>query len=532
MRSARKVRRTGRGRPLWKLMGWVAAAAAILIGSAFLGAQYLYQLPAREAIGRLAGPELAWQRGKYPSVRPLFDMLQTLFPPPSAASFGSSWMTFRPGYQSWPAKMQSSSAAERDQPICYDDRGNPLGQSSAAPLQLPGNCHYRDSRVVRAVSTPSELTAALRQEQAGTTILISPGVYRLSGHAIAIGNPGRPDAPIWVAASEPGEVTIELDTFEGFLVDQPYWIFENLEIVGVCEKDTKCEHAFHVVGRGERLVLRNDTIRNFNAPIKVNADRKNNRPDHGLIEGSRFYNDAPRQTDTSVTLIDVVAASDWVVRRNFIADFAKVYSDQTSYAAFFKGAGERGLFERNLVMCEWRHRGGTRIGLSLGGGGTIATACRDGSCEFEHKGGTIRSNVIMNCSDVGIYLNEGLDSRIFNNLLLKTRGIDARFEATSAKIANNIVDGRILARDGASVTKQSNIGSWWQAALLKKASEGLFIRPSDGDFRFRDEPRLRAAGTPIGETIEDFCGRRMPADQPPIGPFLTGVALPCPAVPE
>ena len=93
-----------------------------------------------------------------------------------------------------------------------------------------------------------------------------------------------------------------------------------------------------------------------------------------------------------------------------------------------------GLFERNLVMCTRNFSGGTRIGLSLGGGGTAPQFCEDGSCNTEHQNGILRNNLIVNCSDVGIYLNRAQDTLVDHNTLYATAGIDVRFPTSSATL--------------------------------------------------------------------------------------------------
>ena len=41
---------------------------------------------------------------------------------------------------------------------------------------------------------------------------------------------------------------------------------------GVCADDNACEHAFHILSRADRLVLSNNRLRDFNAPIKANGE--------------------------------------------------------------------------------------------------------------------------------------------------------------------------------------------------------------------------------------------------------------------
>jgi hypothetical protein len=291
----------------------------------------------------------------------------------------------------------------------------------------------------------------------GDIIQITSGTYLLN-QTINLNAAGNNHAPITVRSEMLGTVKLKLNAMEGFKVVAPYWVFENLDIQGVCENDTNCEHAFHVVGKGHSFVLRNNRIYDFNAPLKVNGEAKI-YPDNGLVEGNSVYNTRPRETANPVTLLNINSASHWIVRGNLIADFSKVGSNQISYGAFMKGNSSDGIFERNLVLCEMNLPAdkGIRIGLSFGGGGTGTEYCRNSDCSTEHTNGTMRNNIIMNCShDVGIYLNKSALTAIYNNLLFNSLGIDVRFDTTSAVIVNNVISGRIKERDGGVVAMQKN----------------------------------------------------------------------------
>jgi hypothetical protein len=301
----------------------------------------------------------------------------------------------------------------------------------------------------RPVASMDELRQAVAEAQPGEVIEMAPGTYALSGRQVDIRRPGSRQAPITLRGH--GTVILEVTTVEGFAVAAPYWRFENLEMHGACAEDGDCEHAFHIVGPAKGVTIRNSHLIDFNAAIKVNgADGA--FPDFGLIENTVVANTRARRTGNPVTGIDIVAASGWVVRGSLIADFAKDGGNRVSYGAFMKGGGEGGVFENNLVVCSRVVPGKTwqeeRIGLSFGGGGTDKAYCRDGACAYEHRGGTLRNNVVQDCSDVGIYLNHAPSTRILHDTVIRTRGIDVRFADSSAVIRNSVVDGRVRERDG------------------------------------------------------------------------------------
>ena len=344
---------------------------------------------------------------------------------------------------------------------------------------------------------------AFAQALAGDTITFAPGVYRVRGKLEAR-RPGVKGAPIVVRAAQPGSVTIEFDGAEGFLVAAPYWRFENLVIRGVCAVQRYCEHAFHVTGRGQGFAALNNTISDFNAHFKINGDR-DGFPDDGLIANNSLSNSAVRQTRNPVTPIDLVAASGWVVRANLVTDFVKAGGDRVSYGIFAKGAAAGTVFERNVIVCEHLLRGhpGQRVGLSFGGGGTEKPYCRDRRCAAEHEGGTMRANLVTSCSDAGIYVNRSAGSRILDNTLLDTAGVQVRFPESSALLDGNLVDGALVTRDGGRLEPGENRSTPIALTYLGyHPQRWLFADPAMLDLRWKDGAPQRdgAAAGP------DLCG--------------------------
>ena len=375
-----------------------------------------------------------------------------------------------------------------------------LGAQPAAAPREPTGTAPGASRVV-PVASAAALLAAIDQARAGDVDTIAPGTYRLHASYIAAHGAGTAAAPITVRAAQPGTVLLELDAVEGFLVSAPYWQFENLGISGVCADDSDCEHAFHVVGKASHFVARNNTVRNFNAHFKINAVGQN-APDAGILEANTLTNDAIRRTANPVTLIDLVAASDWIIRKNFLSDFFKGDGDQVSYGAYAKGGGSNNVFENNVVLCEYLLRSphGARVGLSLGGGGTGAAFCRAGVCHGEQDHSLIRANLIANCADVGIYLNRAADSRIIHNTLVDTGGIAVRYPESTAYLEGNLVDGAIHGRDGATLTKVDNIDTATARLYLGSHPMRQLLASPGNAFGGRVPRR-----TGVGTVVPDLC---------------------------
>jgi parallel beta-helix repeat protein len=359
------------------------------------------------------------------------------------------------------------------------------------------------------VDTTEQALNAIANAEPGQTILLSPGKYRFHRPYIAIAKPGTSEHRIVMRADRPGTVMLELDTHEGFLVTAPYWTFENLHIQGVCQQHSDCEHAFHVVGNAHHFIARNNTIVDFNAHFKING-ASGQMPDDGIIDRNTLTNTGVRNTDHSVTLIDLVAASRWQIRHNLITDFVKGGSDKISYGAFVKGGGADNRLEQNMVVCEnlLKAAPGQRVGLSLGGGGTGKSYCRDRRCITEQDRGVIASNLIASCSDDGIYVNRSAGSKILHNTIIDTGGIVVRFPESSADVEGNLVDGSIRTRDDGIVRQVDNLEtSMTNLYLGMHPVRHLLVDDAASIFQWTDDPPRRKTATQIPL---DLCGSARP----------------------
>jgi Right handed beta helix region len=425
------------------LLSTLAVGIAGLIALALM-TQYYFQENFWLTWSRMLLPKYESALKKYPSMAWMLNPLRPVFADDPRADFVPTGRSARTDILPLPDLRQKS------------------------PISVP----FRTVPVRSSV----ELISVMQSAQPGDYIELQPGTYYFdkAPNALVAGTSGR---PITVGARHRGDAKLEFDTVEGFAVRAPYWIFENLDINGICKSDSDCEHAFHVVGAGAHVTIRNNTVRNFNAHIKANADLTTMLvPDDGLVESNRFFNDHARVTDNPVTPVNLDTVSRWRVRGNVISDFAKDGQiNRTSYGAFMKMYGSDGIFENNLVSCEWLFRGGERIGLSFGGGGPDlfkgqggnALVCDIVECDNYHDRGIMRDNLIMNCpNDVAIYINKSRETLIQNNRLKRTRGIDVRFAESSAKIVENEFDGRIMVRDHAQVEIRENKSSKWRAVFL------------------------------------------------------------------
>lgn len=377
------------------------------------------------------------------------------------------------------------------------------------------------------VSDPSTLSKALRNVSPGQHIILAPGTYSIRSKRLQISK-HTPSAqqPITLRALKPGKVTLELDTAEGLYLNQPYWRITGIRFVGKCNNQARCEHAIHVVGDADHIVIEHNEFIDFNAAIKVNK-YNNAYPDHGIIQNNHFHFTGPRKVSNPVTPINVDHGNNWLISRNIIRDFIKSGGNKISYGAFIKGGAERGILENNLVICNTKHHrfAGSQVGLSLGGGG-MAQQHRRGKISAETINAVIRNNIVMHCNDVGLYINKSQKSTINNNLLYHTQGIDIRYPQSDALIENNILSGEIRLRDHGKAESTANhvvSRNYWTD---REKIDGWFSSPSIGNFSFKSDERrkqLYALAVPYRhlsrQESKDFCGNTIRPDDRFSGPF-------------
>ncbi len=364
-----------------------------------------------------------------------------------------------------------------------------------------------------AVSTAPQLTAAIAAAKPGDRIVLANGTYALTASP-SCNAVGTPTAPIEVVAQTPLGAKITFDTVEGFKVNGAFWRFDGLDVRGVCANDSDCEHAFHVAGTAKSFVLRRSRVVDFNAQIKVNANlvgTKWETPDDGLVEGNELFDTRARSTGNPTTKINIDTGERWIVRANYIHDYQKGGGDGVSYAAFMKSGSKAGVFERNLVVCTKDFSGGTRIGLSFGGGGTGNQFCAPAfdpgvACDPEHDGGTLRNNVIASCNDVGIYLNKAKNTKVLFNTLVATNGVDFRYLSSTGTAVGNVLSSVIRPREQGSFTGSENLESF-------TGFDALYRAPLVGDLRKKgDLGAVVGKGTARPDVPDDYCSRPRPAN--------------------
>jgi hypothetical protein len=367
--------------------------------------------------------------------------------------------------------------------------GDGRSSESAPPLPPP-------TGTVVQVSSEPQLQAAVRAIASNTTILIAPGTYRLT-RSLAMSGP-LANVAIRGATRNRDEVTlVGPGMMSGSDVRFGVWTgagVTGITIANLTIRDvprhaivfnpgTQRPHVYNV-----RLVDSGDQF------IKSNPEAYGRGVNNGRVEYSVFeYSTAA--PDAYTNGVDVHAGRGWIIRHNLFRNI--VASDGLAGPAIlmWNGAGDT-LVEGNTFLNCAR---GISFGLISDRG-------------VDHAGGIIRNNLIHRSAsepgDVGIMVAASPGTQVLNNTVFVSgtyaTPIEYRFAATTGVVlANNLLDGTIGVREGATGTVRNN---------LTGATAGLFVAAARGNLRLA--PTASAAidrGVTMKEVVDDFDGQPRPS---------------------
>ena len=347
------------------------------------------------------------------------------------------------------------------------------------------------------VSSEPQLQAAVHRLQSDTTIVVAPGTYVLtstlwiSGTFTNIGIRGatgdRDDVVLVGAGMAPqSDRGVPFGIWTGGDVQDV--TIANLTIRDIYQHPIMLNpgtqkpriHNVHLVDAGEQF-------------IKGNLDSGGGGVNDGVVEYSvmEYTTTAPSSYTNG---IDVLGGANWIIRNN---EFRNIVAPPGQLAG------------PSVLM--WRHARDTLTE------GNLFVNCARGiaygldDTPFEHDGGIIRNNFFFRSSaqpgDVAIYVGNSPNTQVLNNTIFVsgTYGspIEYRFPAaTGVVIANNILDGVVLARDGATGTETSNVTG---------AGAALFVNAAEGDLHLAASASAAIdRGTTLSNVLEDWDGDARP----------------------
>lgn len=299
---------------------------------------------------------------------------------------------------------------------------------------------------VISVTDTATLKQAFIDVKAGQTVYLATGVYELNKPLSTVLD-GTESNPITLTASPYSKIIVNSDV--GLKIKHSHWYVRGIRFYGGCESHSLCEHAIQLVGGISNVKIAHSSFVDFNAHIKSNGIQFNKDaprafPRNIIITNNHFTNNSRRNTGNPVTPIDIVGGDSVQILNNFIADFAKSGGNKTTYGAFLKGGGSNGVIKGNVVACvdklPVKHIEDIRIGLSLGGGTTGIGVCQSSDCSYEHEGGVIEGNTIINCAyDPAIFINKASHSMVKNNTLVNSCIIQVKQSSNTTLKANQIL---------------------------------------------------------------------------------------------
>ncbi len=330
------------------------------------------------------------------------------------------------------------------------------------------------------VSTEAQLQAALVALRSQQTLVLVPGTYRLTrplvitggltdvvikgktdraADVVLIGPPptSRDPAPVAVAVSRQTRLTLSGLS----ILNAPGYAIRMAE--GVAQPRLS---NLRLVGSG--------------AFVQVVPDASGTGASGGLVENSTF--DYTGQGLAFPAGIDIRGGHDWVVRGNRFTDATPTAQVTFGPAVLAWQGSSATVVEGNVFL-------GTTREIVLG---------LDDRSPNQHSGGIVRNNTIVRTTSTGergaaLSVLDSPDTVVVHNTVLlagtSRTAIDvAHRDSTGVYVANNLLDGTIVRRDGATALLEAN---------LSKATSSMFVAPDQGDCRLRADRGLPAIDTGV-----------------------------------
>jgi hypothetical protein len=329
-----------------------------------------------------------------------------------------------------------------------------------------------------------------------TTILIDRGDYHLSrmldintprvvlrgtdgdpAHVVLRGG-GMTESAVGVALSVSAPDVTIADVTIGYVG------FHGIQVRGERGASRVMIHNVRIVDTGQQL-------------IKGSTDGMTLHADDGVVACSTLeYSDHAPSNYTNA--VDVLAARNWIVRDNTIRRIRGIAAEgwASGPAILFWANSQGTRVERNTIIDSFR---GIALGLGPGASGPLA---RDHEAFYDHQGGWIRNNVVVNLNawaDEGIEANAAGTVPIDHNTVL-TEGmlpwaISARFPGTIAFARNNLTSKPVTRRNGGEASVGGNVSG---------ATSEWFIDASHGNVALNGT-NLKAvdAGVALPDVTED-----------------------------
>ena len=380
-----------------------------------------------------------------------------------------------------------------------------------APLPPPGGA-------VVTVTTVAQLQNAVAALASNTTIVIAPGTYNLgttlyiNGSFTNVGIRGatgnRDDVVLigkGMSAAGDGGV--------------PFGIWVGGDVRGVTIANLTIRdvyyHAIMLNAGAQSPLIHNVRLVNAGEQfIKANPDGAGGGVDNGIVEYSVIEYDTTSRDDYT-NGVDVHTGDNWIIRHNLFRNVRAPQGQLAGPAILMWNASTNSLVDGNtFINCQ------REIALGL-----IERTPND------HTGGIVRNNFIYRDApgDSAVYVADSPGTQVLHNTILISRTyanpIEYRFpHTTGVVIANNVLDGNVMARDGATGSVSGN---------YTNASAALFVNPAAGDLHLKPTATvlLNQVPAPLPAAGLDWDGDSRPAGSTDIGADEYSVGASAPPIP-
>ena len=328
----------------------------------------------------------------------------------------------------------------------------------APPLPPP-------SGTVVNVSSESQLRAAASNLTSNTTIILAPGIYVLQDTVYINGT--FSNVGVRGASGNADDVVLKGPGMTNPAVPFGIWVGGNVAGVTIANLTIR-DIYYHpiILNAGTQAPLvHNVTLINAGQQfLKSNPNPAGGGVDNGIVQYSVIQYDTTSR-DSYTNGVDVHTGRSWTIRHNLFRNIRAPQGQLAGPAILMWNGASGTIVEGNtFVDCQ------REIAFGL-----IERTPDD------HSGGVIRNNFIYRqasvAGDAAINVFDSPNTQVLHNSILGSGTysslIEYRFpNSTGVQIVNNLLDGRILARDGATGAVSGNVTS---------ATPALFVNPSAGD---------------------------------------------------
>jgi hypothetical protein len=374
-----------------------------------------------------------------------------------------------------------------------------------APLAPPAG-------TVIHVSTVAQLQSAVAAIASNTTIVIAPGTYQLTSTLYINGT--FTNVGIRGATASRNDVVIVgrgMNASSSGGVPYGVWVGGNVRGVTIANLTIRDVYNHPIVLNAGTQSPFIHNVRLVNAGqqfLKANPDAAGGGVDNGVVEYSVFEYDTVSR-DAYTNGVDVHSGDNWIIRHNLFRRVRAPAGLAGPAILMWNGSTNTIVDGNTFIECQ------REIALGL-----VERTPND------HAGGVVRNNFVYRSlpGDAAIYVADSPGTQVLHNSILISRTyanpIELRFpHTTGVVIANNVLDGNVAARDGATGSVGGN---------HVNASASFFTNPAAGDFHLTPLANVlmnQVITVPTGAAT-DWDGQPRPAGAADVGADEFTPALP------